>query len=747
MASLNLQPARTELPGGASKYVLHPAALDACLQLSLIAAHLGRPEDLQQAYVPVSIEEMSLWKQDNQEEMPRRGTCVASGKFQGLRALHASAQLFLTPGAPLLEIKGLRCVTYLNGNAHEEDERKPIRMPYMRLVWKPDIDFLTNETAQALFPPTGAVEYIREVFDGLNRLTAYIIVQYSLAWQDKYPEPQSETLRRFLSWLRSSFVLAKKGNLRFGHEALTKSWIERGRIIEEIFRQLSSVPEARLIKQNYLNLTDILEGKTSALEVALQNDALKDLYVNGVGVSYAYPQLKNIVELLVHKNPRARILEIGAGTGGATRKVMEVLRSCDGFQFFQEYTFTDVSSSFLAETKTEFGAISGMTYTTLDIERNPQEQGLDSSYDLIIASQVLHATVSLSQTVENARSLLKPGGKMVLLELTRVHVATGLVLGTLPGFWDGVQEGRTDSPLISKEKWHTILIDNGFSGIDIVLGDHPKGYETASVIVTTAIEPALVLHKQLNPVSIILMAAHELRDLQQAVSKALTDEGISCHNQSLTFSSVPCGAYVIYLVDATNAADIFQKEEVFLPFQALINQASSFLWVSTGDLVKAQRPLNSLITGLLRTISTENPPCKTAQLELGPNFDQSSPKIASLIVRTHESLRTRTANATENFFTYHNGCVHVSRLIPDQALNTQFKASTGLRHIYQTRSLRDLEPVRANFEHVGILSSLYFQPDVEFAEELQGDWIEIKTMAIGLNVKVRLGAKSETIRY
>ena len=55
------------------------------------------------------------------------------------------------------------------------------------------------------------------------------------------------------------------------------------------------------------------------------------------------------------------------------------------------------------------------------------------SYDLVIAANVLHATASLSNTLENVRTLLKPGGKLMILELTESLLCSLMVFGTLPG--------------------------------------------------------------------------------------------------------------------------------------------------------------------------------------------------------------------------------------------------------------------------------------------------------------------------
>ncbi|KAK1977624.1 hypothetical protein LZ30DRAFT_535121, partial [Colletotrichum cereale] len=53
-------------------------------------------------------------------------------------------------------------------------------------------------------------------------------------------------------------------------------------------------------------------------------------------------------------------------------------------------------------------------FKTLSISRNPLAQGFAAqTYDLIVASIVLHATPSLDETMANVRRLPKPGGRLV----------------------------------------------------------------------------------------------------------------------------------------------------------------------------------------------------------------------------------------------------------------------------------------------------------------------------------------------
>lgn len=92
-----------------------------------------------------------------------------------------------------------------------------------------------------------------------------------------------------------------------------------------------------------------------------------------------------------------------------------------------------------------------MIFKFFDTENTPASQGYEEySYDLIIASNVLHATKSLRKTLKNTRRLLKPGGYLLLLEITNNGpIQNNTVFGALPGWWVGVNDGRRYAPTVS----------------------------------------------------------------------------------------------------------------------------------------------------------------------------------------------------------------------------------------------------------------------------------------------------------
>lgn len=157
---------------------------------------------------------------------------------------------------------------------------------------------------------------------------------------------------------------------------------------------------------------------------------------------------------------------------------------------FSQFDFTDISSGFFEKAKELFHLASErMAFRILDIERAPVAQGFETSkYDLIVASNVLHATKNLQETLSNTRELLKPSGKLLLYEMTNPRVLRpGFIFGIFPGWWLGEEENRKWGALMSQNDWDYALRKADFSGVDISLQDFPDERDhLVGVMVATA---------------------------------------------------------------------------------------------------------------------------------------------------------------------------------------------------------------------------------------------------------------------
>src|SRR4029077_12971911 len=107
-----------------------------------------------------------------------------------------------------------------------------------------------------------------------------------------------------------------------------------------------------------------------------------------------------------------KILEVGAGTGGATSHILPKLDAARA-----SYTFTDVSPLFLERVRAKFSGHPSLATKVLDVGKDPAAQGFEpASFDLIVAANVLHATPRLDRTVRHLVDLLAPGGALLLVE-------------------------------------------------------------------------------------------------------------------------------------------------------------------------------------------------------------------------------------------------------------------------------------------------------------------------------------------
>jgi 3-oxoacyl-(acyl-carrier-protein) synthase/SAM-dependent methyltransferase len=162
---------------------------------------------------------------------------------------------------------------------------------------------------------------------------------------------------------------------------------------------------------------------------------------------------------------RLRVLEIGAGTGGTTETLLPLLPPD-----LVDYTFTDVSPLFLERAVERFANVrTGL----LDIERDPATQGFAAGgYDLVVASNVLHATADLAQTLRHVRGLLAPGGLLLCLEAVAAERWSDLTFGMTEGWWrftDLVL--RPAHALLSADSWRSLLEDTGWTQIYSIGGE------------------------------------------------------------------------------------------------------------------------------------------------------------------------------------------------------------------------------------------------------------------------------------
>lgn len=230
--------------------------------------------------------------------------------------------------------------------------------------------------------------------------------------------------------------------------------------------------ETELVHVTGSCMAECMTGKIEPLSLLFASKAnrgiMADVYENAPMCQATTRLLSEfLAKALAHPTASRRpyrILEVGAGTGGTARYLISHLTS-NNVNF--EYTFTDLSSGLVAQAKRSFRDQANMQFMALDCDKPPQE--LLGTFDVVVATNVIHATNSADRSVASVQSLLRPNGIFCLVEFTRSIYWFDLVYGLLEGWWL-FDDGRKHA-LANEAFWDRCLRCNGFNHVSWSGGD------------------------------------------------------------------------------------------------------------------------------------------------------------------------------------------------------------------------------------------------------------------------------------
>jgi acyl carrier protein/SAM-dependent methyltransferase len=198
--------------------------------------------------------------------------------------------------------------------------------------------------------------------------------------------------------------------------------------------------EASLMNLIGPRLAECLSGKLDPLSVLFGSAASRKIMENFYrGAPMMVAHTEQLVSFFVNltqgiaagSQTPVRILEVGAGTGGTTAPLIAAL---DSAKVPVSYTFTDVGASFVHRARGRWGRNQWVDFSVLDIEEEIPEC-FCGKYEIVIGANVVHATANRTATCRRLRQALRPGGVLVLSELTRPVDWYDICFGVLDGWW------------------------------------------------------------------------------------------------------------------------------------------------------------------------------------------------------------------------------------------------------------------------------------------------------------------------
>jgi len=474
--------------GWDDKLVLHPGMLDSALQTVFAAWSYPGDTSIWSLHVPVSISAITV----NPYFTP-----LGDGGKQSVMQYES----FIRSKEPSKLVGDIYLHTEDGAHAFLHFEGATL-VPFSRATPKNDLPMFSHFQYKVASPDGQLAaggetmsDFDVQMYKDVDRAAYWFARNASLSIPAEERQELLPHFQRYLSWCdRMVEMVSRDAHPKVKAECNADS----REAIAQILAPYEGRKDIEFVKVVGDNLIPVIRAGTSMLEHMNQDGLLRAFYEeNAICSGPTGRWLARVVSQIAHRFPSLNIFEVGAGTGATTSAVLREIGDT-----YTSYTFTDISSGFFMAAEERFAKGAGrMVFKAFNMEKEPSGQGfVEGLYDVVVAVNVLHVSGDMEASLSNVRRLLKPGGFLVVGELTSTDLLfSGMTVGTLPGWWIGAETGRPWGPLLNLRQWDSTLKKAGFAGIDTVTPDISASLPM-NVFVAQAVNDQVTLPR--NPLAV-----------------------------------------------------------------------------------------------------------------------------------------------------------------------------------------------------------------------------------------------------
>ncbi|KAI2965763.1 hypothetical protein CBS147324_7858 [Aspergillus niger] len=494
-------------------HLIHPVTLNYFGIVATAAIHDLQPHNTaMKAYLPSFIEH--VWvstgvSYDLQTKINCLGTATTTGL--GKYSCDIEASIDSSSAEPTISFSGAHFDLY---ESEIQSSKTDLLPKFYSVEWKPDIHLLTNSFfGQLTKPPTiESARYEMECqwFTDLQLASALLSTDALLSLRGAdltQLEPHYLRFYDLLKHIAADILTDSMPRVPF------KTWQKYAQdhhLKEQLYRRVEARDsDGALLMRVGSNLASFFRKEADPLHVMFgQDDLMSQYYKHDFEIGSISEKLALYLDFFRWYKSNLRVLEVGGGTGSFTAHALANLCPPGMDRSVSEYVFTDLSPSFFAKAKESLNEWDDiMTFKKFDVGNDPISQGFDpGTFDLIVASNVLHATPDLHGTLKNIHSLLKPGRKLVFHEGVRQDTLwTNISFSPLSGWWLSTEPERRWCPYVPTSTWDRYLRETGFSGLDLEFpsSDYSE-ISKISLMVSTARQETNISPSETNGVIIII---------------------------------------------------------------------------------------------------------------------------------------------------------------------------------------------------------------------------------------------------
>ena len=503
------------------EYHIHPALLDSCFQVTLATLPDHKVEDGQVVFVPSKAERIRFYGSGE-----RIAWCHVMLLHFGSRSIVVRVLVLGADGATIAEIDGLRLHRVDLGGVGEIPGYQWRYQLRPRALDADSADLPRPQALAPFFAPASSREgerdeetrslldrlaaiYVREalarIVGGSHRFTvSQLIAERAVA-----PE-QKHYLDELLALAHRAKVAEHDGaewRLVGSLAAAETLWREA------IARYPAHLASLQLIARFAAAIPEILQSRIDPLDLLsgeLGFDALEQLCDCDPLFRRANEAAAGMIRQLCHTMPRTRslrILEIRGGTGGLAGALLAAVPANR-----VEYLFTDPSEMSVAHAEARFGSLSVVRCAVFDPGKGIAEQGFaPDQYDLVVAGGPLFAQPDFGQDLAAIRTLLKPGGLLLLMvpkECGFLDLACGMSLSHT-----------------STRVWRQLVLNAGFGEVVSRGFDDPIAARAAVIAGKPTTATRSPAPREVDPATWLILADNIAVDPAAAVVRALAPFG------------------------------------------------------------------------------------------------------------------------------------------------------------------------------------------------------------------------------